>query len=61
MYRWAVYFRWKDEHLEDSFNCETAKERDECIKDMLSRNDFAEIRYCRIYASGEYGIDKVVL
>ena len=60
MYRWSVYFTWKD-GTEDSFLCETAKERDMNIYDMLLRNDFIHIRYCRVYANGEYGIDKTVL
>ena len=60
VYRYAVYFTWND-GFQDSFNCETAKERDENIKEMIARKDFKHIRYCRIYASGEYGIEKVVL
>lgn len=58
MYRWAVYFTWND-GTEDTFNVETAKERDKNIREMIHRGDFKEIRYCRIYASGEYGIDKI--
>ena len=31
------------------------------IKEMIDRKDFKAIRYCRIYASGECGMRKVVL
>lgn len=59
-YRYAVYFTWND-GVEDSFNVYTAKERDMEIKEMILRNDFKEIRYCRIYANGEYGKEIKVL
>ena len=59
-YRYAVYFTW-DDGTDDSFNCETARERDMNIKDMISRKCFKRIEYCRIYASGEYGINVKVL
>ena len=59
-YRWAVYFTWND-GTEDSFLCEDAAERNMNIQDMIRRGDFKEIRYCRIYANGEYGIDIKVL
>ena len=58
-YRWAVYFAWND-GVEDSFNCETAKERDKNIRWMIESGNFSMIKYCRIYANGEYGVDKVV-
>lgn len=58
--KYAVYFTWND-GTEDSFNVLDAKERDLNIKDMLQRGDFKEIRYCRIYASGEYGREIKVL
>lgn len=51
---YAVYFTWKD-GVQDSFNAENAKDRDLNIKDMISRNEFKQISYCRIYANGEYG------
>lgn len=52
--KYAVYFTWND-GMEDSFNTNTAEERDLNIKDMKSRKEFKEISYCRIYRSGEYG------
>lgn len=58
--RYAVYFTWND-GFEDSFNVDSAKERDMNIKDMISRKEFKSISYCRIYASGEYGTLKYVL
>lgn len=51
---YAVYFTWND-GFKDTFNVEDAKDRDLNIKDMIRRNDFKEISYCRIYANGEYG------
>lgn len=59
-YRYAIYFTWND-GFEDTFNVENAKERNENIKEMIARKDFKHICYCRIYANGEYGTDKVVL
>ena len=59
-YRYAIYFTWND-GFEDSFNVVDAKERDKNIKDMIKRGEFKEIRYCRIYASGEYGREIKVL
>lgn len=58
--KYAIYFTWND-GFEDSFNVCGAKERNMNIKDMLVRKDFKAISYCRIYASGEYGITKEVL
>ena len=59
--KYAIYFTWKD-GTNDSFNVESAKERDMNIIDMLSRpQDIKAISYCRIYASGEYGSRKIVL
>lgn len=58
--KYAVYFTWND-GFEDSFNVEDAKERDMNIKDMIKRNEFKEISYCRIYKSGEYGKRIVIL
>lgn len=56
-YGYAIYFIWND-GFEDSFNVASAKERDLNIKEMISRDDFKEIGYCRIYADGEYGVFK---
>ena len=58
--KYAVYFTWND-GFEDSLNVSDAKERDMNIKEMIERKDFKAISYCRIYASGEYGMRKVVL
>lgn len=52
--RYAVYFTWND-GFEDSFNVDSALERDLNINDMIKRNEFIKIEYCRIYANGEYG------
>lgn len=52
--RYAVYFTWND-GFEDSFNVDSALERDLNIKDMIKRNEFIKIEYCRIYTNGEYG------
>ena len=54
MDRYAIYFIWND-GFEDSFNVKDAKERDMNIKEMIARDDFQEIGYCRIYSDGEYG------
>jgi hypothetical protein len=58
--KYAVYYTWND-GFEDSINCKDAEERDLNIKDMLERKDFKEIKYCRIYANGEYGKETKVL
>lgn len=58
-YRWAIYFTWND-GTEDSFNVETIRERDANIKDMIRSGKYKNIRFCRIYANGEYGIDIIV-
>lgn len=58
--KYAIYFTWND-NFQDSFNVESAKERDLNIKNMISRKEFKEISYCRIYANGEYGKIKKVL
>lgn len=60
MDKYAVYFTWND-GFEDTFNCKDAKERDMNIKQMIARGEFSEIRYCRIYASGEHGVEKKAL
>lgn len=58
--RYAVYFTWNDD-FEDSFNVDSAKERDMNIKEMIARKEFKSISYCRIYANGGYGMRKDVL
>lgn len=58
--KYAIYFEWKD-GFKDTFNVDSAKERDLNIKDMLYRNDFKNISYCIIYNSGEYGKEIIVL
>ena len=58
--RYAIYFTWND-GTEDSFNVDSANERDMNIKDMIAREEFKRISYCRIYANGEYGMRKDVL
>lgn len=58
--KYAVYFTWND-GFQDSFNTDSAKERDFNIKEMIKRKDFKSISYCPIYANGEYGIEKKVL
>ena len=52
--KYAVYFTWND-GFRDTFNVGSAKERDNTIRDMIDRQDFKSISYCRIYANGEYG------
>lgn len=59
-YKYAIYFTWND-GTEDTFNCESAKERDLNIKNMIKRKEFKSIEWCKIYASGEYGINHKVL
>ena len=58
--KYAVYFTWND-GFQDTFNTDSAKERDLNIREMIERKDFKSISYCPIYANGEYGIDKKVL
>lgn len=58
--KYAVYFTWND-GFEDSFNVDSAKERDLNIKEMIERKDFKSISFCPIYKNGEYGIHKKVL
>ena len=53
--KYAIYFTWKEDGFQDTFNVKDAKERDFNIRDMVERGEFSEIRYCRIYANGEYG------
>lgn len=60
-YRYAVYFTWKDDGEQDSFNVFDAKERDFNIKEMVERGEFSEISYCKIYSNGEYGKEIKVL
>ena len=58
--RYALYWTWND-GIEDSGICEDREERDISIKDMISRKEFKEISYCKIYANGEYGKHVTVL
>lgn len=58
--KYAVYFTWND-GFEDAFNVDSAKERDMNIKEMIERKEFKEIRFCKIYANGEYGKETKVL
>ena len=51
---------WND-GTEDSFNVDSAEERDMNIKEMITRGEFKHISYCRIYANSEYGKIKYVL
>lgn len=59
-YRWAIYFTWQD-GTEDSVCAETAHERDTNIAAMVKSGNFKSIEYCRIYADGEYGINKKII
>lgn len=51
---YAIYFTWND-GFEDAFNCNSRKDRDLNIKDMIKRGEFKSIEYCKIYKNGEYG------
>ena len=51
--RYAIYFTWSD-GTSDTVTEDNAKRRDLVIKDMLNRNEFKDISYCKIYANGEY-------
>lgn len=59
MARYAIYFTWND-GTEDSFNTNSAKDRDLNIWNMIHRKEFKEISYCQIYKNGEYGKKKTV-
>lgn len=52
--KYAIYFTWND-GFRDVFNVDSAQERDMNIAEMIERNEFSEIHYCRIYSNGEYG------
>ncbi len=58
--KYAIYFTWND-GFEDSFNVPNAKERDLNIKQMIDRKEFKSIRYCLIYANGEYGKETKII
>lgn len=58
--RYAIYYTWKD-GFKDSINVESAKERELNIKDMMAREDFKSISFCKIYRNGEYGRNNKVL
>jgi hypothetical protein len=53
--RYAIYFTWKDDNTSDSIIVKGVEERNLNIKDMVKRNEFKDIYYCKIYSSGEYG------
>lgn len=53
--KYAIYFTWKNNGQRDSVIENTAKKRDEDIKDLIERGEFTEIAYARIYTNGEYG------
>lgn len=59
-HKYVIHFTWND-GTEDSFNVDSAKDRDLNIKNMLFRNEFKSISYNKIYSSGEYGKRKVIL
>lgn len=59
-HRFAIYFTWND-GTEDSFNVDSKEDRDLNIKNMIERNEFKSISYCRIYSNGEYGNKTKVL
>ena len=52
--KYAIYWTWND-NTEDTDNVYNAKDRYYAIKDMLNRNCFKSIYYCKIYKNGEYG------
>ena len=59
--KYALYFTWND-GTKDSFNVNSARERDLNIKEMVARRkEIKEISYCKIYANGEYRDRKYVL
>lgn len=58
--KYAIYFTWKDGFY-DTFNVDSAKERNMNIKDMIERKEFKTISYCPIYSNGEYGKRKKAL
>lgn len=58
--KYTVYFTWYD-NTEDSFNCDNRKECHDNIMDMLKHSsDFKSIKYCKLYANGEHGLDRIV-
>lgn len=52
--RYAIYFTWND-GTEDSFIATDREDRDLNIKNMIKRNEFKAISYCKVYKNGEYG------
>lgn len=58
--KYAVYFTWND-GFEDTFNCKDAEDRDLNIREMIARNEFRKISYCRIYKNGEYGKRQIII
>ena len=54
-YKYAIYYRWLIDGMQDSFNVKDAQERDLNIKTLIESGDKFDISYCRIYANGEDG------
>lgn len=52
--KYAIYYSWND-GTKDSFNVDSAKERDFHIKNLLEWSAISKVSYCKIYSSGEYG------
>lgn len=53
--KYVVYFTWKWNGEKDSFNVDSARERNMNIDEMIEREEFESISYCPIYRDGEYG------
>ena len=58
--KYAVYFTYKDDGFNDTFNIENSKYRYKEIRHMIKRKMFSEISYSKIYKNGEYGKRKIV-
>lgn len=58
--KYAIYFTWENDGFEDTFNVDSAAERTRAVYDMINRKEFSCIKYCPIYANGEYGRTKIV-
>lgn len=52
---YAIYFIWKDDNFEDSFNVYSTADRDLNLSELKIRTDISEVSWCRIYSNGEYG------
>ena len=53
--RYAVYWTWKKDGMQDSDIAHSAQQRDTWIREMLKRGEHKEIAWCQIKADGEYG------